>query len=1071
MSRRVFLSGRVLRSLTHTRGRRKSYRPRRSFLRGPRWHPLPPPRPPTPPPPKYRHWDRVIKDFLAKLSLKQAVTGFEADVLVMNPDFERANVPSALSELLQGIILIQQGVDVPEPDRPLEERKLDYVHAPNPTSHTSINKSISAFLAQNRAKNDASNRAEFLHSLAEKKRKRADNDDGADISSCARTDAKTIDRDVQMKYDIAKNSDGPLRRTTRQKAKATAAVDAAPAAPPTTTSTSTRTKTKSAAAARDKDKDKDKKAESPVVMKPETDAKQVHFGLDQRLDNIETHFSVRYVPSQPDSFLARLQFLEEHIIRLEKDYPPWAALHFNQPNRGWPPPPRATPIIVPPHLRSTVSSTAAALVPPKVLPGGAKTKNTGSSLQRAVMDQLAMKEARSDLAGHENYQILCLWTWKYSRPTRRSKTYMAWKPTLSNIQSGSSSRLSAVKGYISQRDFKTDLKNIPNALQRGTTPDGTKQTWKEWAGQKISAVNTMRGQGANSQNSERIALFPGWAARRYRQDGVGRTQEAFDVDLFVSGFASSHRPAELASRSQKAFLKLAKEDLLADIKLPPRPTEITEDFEVEALERQFQRINRSDSASQSSIDDSEPDDASPIVTSSSASSQFQFPNDVRRLHRNLETRIQPFWSSVLPSRTVRLNLFVSPLKGDDKSPRHNSVEEKDALEHGPVASRVVTTTIDGSFQARIRVTWEELCHHPGALHIAFGDPAVEHELLVTAALLPAPSSASASASASSQRLPPNPVETKTLHITLTNCPVRVLSDIDDTVKLANVVHGARKVFHNVFVKEFKEISNGPFELLPVLADFFVVSQLPPGSIKLRSYAGRSLFSGLLSAPATRKRAGVQEILHAFPESRFFLIGDSGEQDLELYAEFARERPDQILAVFIRDVDEFGELLEDPTGWKAIGASSSHLNGELWPRQSWSTTASSTPTTPAAYSLPPAHKDKDYFQPPNAPMTAEPDPIVEMTPTPQLTPRPTSLNAFRATTPTPSIRSAASTSTAGSSTKSSTKERMSETERKRYELQLRVWRARTQMPGHVPLRIFRDPRECVEAEEILKREKL
>lgn len=59
---------------------------------------------------------------------------------------------------------------------------------------------------------------------------------------------------------------------------------------------------------------------------------------------------------------------------------------------------------------------------------------------------------------------------------------------------------------------------------------------------------------------------------------------------------------------------------------------------------------------------------------------------------------------------------------------------------------------------------------------------------------------------------------------------------------------------------------------------------PLGSLKLKSYAGRSLFSGLLSAPAVRKRAGVQEILDAFPDSRFILIGDSGEQDLELYSE-------------------------------------------------------------------------------------------------------------------------------------------------------------------------------------------
>ena len=30
----------------------------------------------------------------------------------------------------------------------------------------------------------------------------------------------------------------------------------------------------------------------------------------------------------------RLKFLEDHIVQLEKEYPPWAALHFNQPRRG-----------------------------------------------------------------------------------------------------------------------------------------------------------------------------------------------------------------------------------------------------------------------------------------------------------------------------------------------------------------------------------------------------------------------------------------------------------------------------------------------------------------------------------------------------------------------------------------------------------------------------------------------------------------------------------------------------------------------------------------------------------------
>jgi len=80
-------------------------------------------------------------------------------------------------------------------------------------------------------------------------------------------------------------------------------------------------------------------------------------------------------------------------------------------------------------------------------------------------------------------------------------------------------------------------------------------------------------------------------------------------------------------------------------------------------------------------------------------------------------------------------------------------------------------------------------------------------------------------------------------------------------------------------------SNGPFEMLNILPEFFKLSSLPPGSIKLKSYAGRSLLSGFLSAPAAKKRGNLLELLDAFPESQFVLIGDSGEQDLELYTEY------------------------------------------------------------------------------------------------------------------------------------------------------------------------------------------
>lgn len=42
-------------------------------------------------------------------------------------------------------------------------------------------------------------------------------------------------------------------------------------------------------------------------------------------------------------------------------------------------------------------------------------------------------------------------------------------------------------------------------------------------------------------------------------------------------------------------------------------------------------------------------------------------------------------------------------------------------------------------------------------------------------------------------------------------------------------------------------------------------------------------------------------MDAFNESAFILVGDSGEQDLELYLSIARARPLQVSAILIRDI--------------------------------------------------------------------------------------------------------------------------------------------------------------------------
>ena len=56
--------------------------------------------PPSPTPPNFHQsWDTVIRTFLRRAGLAQTLGGFEQDMLVLNPDWERGGVALALEEL------------------------------------------------------------------------------------------------------------------------------------------------------------------------------------------------------------------------------------------------------------------------------------------------------------------------------------------------------------------------------------------------------------------------------------------------------------------------------------------------------------------------------------------------------------------------------------------------------------------------------------------------------------------------------------------------------------------------------------------------------------------------------------------------------------------------------------------------------------------------------------------------------------------------------------------------------------------------------------------------------------
>lgn len=150
--------------------------------------------------------------------------------------------------------------------------------------------------------------------------------------------------------------------------------------------------------------------------------------------------------------------------------------------------------------------------------------------------------------------------------------------------------------------------------------------------------------------------------------------------------------------------------------------------------------------------------------------------------------------------------------------------------------------------------------------------------------------------------------------------VAIISDIDDTIKHTGITGDKRSMFRNVFVHDMESwsikgisewysnlkssfnadffyVSNSPMQLYSVLNDF-ISRYLPIGPMFLKQYSG-NLLSGIMTSSANRKLNSIKNIISDFPNKKFILIGDSGEQDLEAYISTAIQYPDQIVAIYIR----------------------------------------------------------------------------------------------------------------------------------------------------------------------------
>jgi phosphatidate phosphatase APP1 len=157
----------------------------------------------------------------------------------------------------------------------------------------------------------------------------------------------------------------------------------------------------------------------------------------------------------------------------------------------------------------------------------------------------------------------------------------------------------------------------------------------------------------------------------------------------------------------------------------------------------------------------------------------------------------------------------------------------------------------------------------------------------------------------------------------------VISDIDDTViemDVDDLLRAARTVFlgnahtrlpfpgvaalyrafHAGPGEGIKQnplffVSSSPWNLYDLLVDFFRLHDIPNGPILTLRNWGITKDEILPLNNRPYKAEAIRRIIDLYPDLRFILIGDSSQEDPEIYADIVQQYPNRILAIYIRDV--------------------------------------------------------------------------------------------------------------------------------------------------------------------------
>ncbi|MTI19638.1 DUF2183 domain-containing protein [Fulvivirga sp. RKSG066] len=154
-------------------------------------------------------------------------------------------------------------------------------------------------------------------------------------------------------------------------------------------------------------------------------------------------------------------------------------------------------------------------------------------------------------------------------------------------------------------------------------------------------------------------------------------------------------------------------------------------------------------------------------------------------------------------------------------------------------------------------------------------------------------------------------------------PFGVISDVDDTIIVSNAMHSIKRIFtmmrndaqsrtpfegvanlYHALIHNYKNplffVSGSSYNLYDMLVAFCEHHNIPKAPFFLRDL-GLDTEQWIKQDTMPYKVEYIEQILRAYPQLPFILIGDSGQEDPEIYKKIHEDNPGRIQAIYIRHV--------------------------------------------------------------------------------------------------------------------------------------------------------------------------